>query len=333
MLRLDEPRLKLEFLEHLLRLRESIAPYSLVSAVVALVCLASAVCLRAALALLDTELGVAAYFPATLAAGLLAGIPAAIVVALASFIVEWWLFTSPRLGFAPIDRSAVIALASWIATIGLLILFTHWARSILDSLSARVRELNLITRELEHRGRNTHAVLEGIIRQTLQDDPERADSLLGRIRSFQQANDLIANAPAACTQLRTLLRLERGAYDMNRVDLRGPDIELPPDTTRSLVLILHELATNAAKYGALAAPAGRIGIVWEATRDQLMLTWVERDGPSVKHPQRQGFGSRLIHHCATSLGGTYESEFAPDGLRAVLTFPLRRGETQRIAGY
>ena len=333
MLRLDEPRLKLDFLEHLLRLRQSIAPYSLVSAVVAFVCLASAVCLRAALALLGTELGIAAYFPATLAAGLLAGIPAAIVVALASFVVEWWLFTSPRLGFAPIDRSALIALASWVATIGLLILFTHWARSILDSLSARVRDLHLITRELEHRSRNTYAVLEGIVRQTLQDDPERAETLLGRIRSFQRANGLIANGHGASTQLRGLLRLERGAYDMNRVDLRGPDIELTPDTSRSLVLIFHELATNAAKYGALAAPGGRISIAWEVKRDQVILTWVECDGPTVKHPQEPGFGSRLIHHCATSLGGTYHSQFAPEGLRAFLTFPLRRGDAQRGAGF
>jgi two-component sensor histidine kinase len=108
----------------------------------------------------------------------------------------------------------------------------------------------------------------------------------------------------------------------------GPAVTLAPAQVLPLALILHELATNAIKYGALSAPQGRIEIDWEVDPDEqrLRLHWKELGGPPVKPPARRSFGSRLIDFAATQeLGGAAELTFAPDGLASTIEIPLIHG--------
>ena len=268
------------------------------------------------------QLKYATYFPATLATGLVSGTPAAIVVALLAFLVEWWAFSAPAFHLGPFDRATLMALITWVANIGLVLLISYWGDLLLDRLSNRERELNLITRELQHRGRNTYAVIESVVRRTLPDDPERAATLAGRIRSIKYANDIMADAHATGVQLRTLLRFELEPYGHERLDLAGLDLKLRSDAARNLVLIFHELTTNAVKYGSLSGECGQVGVRWAIQGQELAIDWKEYDGPPVRNPERQGFGSTLIAQCAASLAAEYSQSFEPDGFEARLVLPL-----------
>jgi len=113
-----------------------------------------------------------------------------------------------------------------------------------------------------------------------------------------QTHDLLLAGDWQAVPLREILRGELSPFgDGMRIQLEGPEVELPPDLALALGMAFHELATNAAKYGALSTPAGRLEVNWEIRADdtelELALRWVERDGPSVTQPGRQGFGGLL----------------------------------------
>ena len=123
--------------------------------------------------------------------------------------------------------------------------------------------------------------------------------------------------------------------------LRGEDVVLRPRAVLTLAMAFHELATNAAKYGALSAPGGRIEIRWQPVRPEdegraeLQIDWQEHGGPAVAEPQQRGFGSKLIEgSVAAELGGSARLLFAPEGLRCEMRIPLEAatGETDRRQG-
>jgi len=128
--------------------------------------------------------------------------------------------------------------------------------------------------------------------------------------------------------LRAILEHETEAFGPTRINLNGPATALPPATALSLGMIFHELATNAAKYGALSTPDGRVLIDWSLAdqRDRkLKLVWREIGGPKVTQPDRRGFGSRLIErNIRHDLAGEIDLVYASDGLIAELTVPLDR---------
>jgi len=112
-----------------------------------------------------------------------------------------------------------------------------------------------------------------------------------------------------------------------RIRLRGPKINLQPGAVLALGLAVHELATNAVKYGSLSVPDGKVHVMWAVTagsnQSALLVEWVESGGPPVKKPERQGFGSKLIQRgLAQQLGGEIKLDFVPTGIRCVITFPI-----------
>jgi two-component sensor histidine kinase len=119
-----------------------------------------------------------------------------------------------------------------------------------------------------------------------------------------------------------------GGLDSGRVSVSGEPIRLKPQQALGFGLALHELATNAAKYGALSVPHGRLDISWRAEPDatgqpRLAVDWLEQGGPAVEPPKRLGFGSRLIERSIRDeLGGLLEMNFRADGLRCSLSLPL-----------
>ena len=198
------------------------------------------------------------------------------------------MFRSPAFELGPFDRAQIVELVTWAATIGLVIFFTDLARLILDRLSKRESELSLVTRELEHRNKNTLATIESIVRRTLRNHPEQALTLVGRVRSITFANNLTARSGDIDTQLRSLLTFELDPYDKDRVHLSGPEVWLPPDTVRTLVLIIHELATNAAKYGSLAEVDGHLDVSWRWQGKQIgtRLVGARRPARASSHKRR-----------------------------------------------
>jgi len=191
---------------------------------------------------------------------------------------------------------------------------------------------NSLTRELNHRVKNTLANVLSIIaltRRRATDLSEFADGLDGRIRALSATHDLLTKSDWGTTPIRAVVEAELMPYAQDgdhEVDLQGPHIELAPNDALSLGLATHELATNAAKYGALSQPGGKVSVHWKLVAPALMrIEWKETGGPPVPPQRGRGFGTDLIERIvAHELKNPVELEFEPDGVRCVLTVPVRR---------
>ncbi len=200
----------------------------------------------------------------------------------------------------------------------------------------------LLIGELNHRVKNTLASVQAIATQTLRHSGGAADfasTFIGRIHALARAHSLLSATTWQGARLRELIegQLQLGTIDPQRLSFSGPEIELSPEPALHLALVLHELGTNANKYGALSNETGRVRLEWRLRGTMLELEWAESGGPRVSPPDRRGFGSALIERSLKAEGGSAEADFASEGLRWVLSIPhaggaATRGETQgRIA--
>lgn len=193
------------------------------------------------------------------------------------------------------------------------------------------QQQRMLVQELNHRVRNTLAVVGVIASQTMAQaaSPEAfLDAFLGRIDALGRSHGLLAREQWGDVGLRDILLGElvpqAGA---DRIDLEGPPVLLKPKAALAFGLIAHELATNALKHGALSAPEGRVRLTWSLSRqgdgvDSLVLRWREADGPVVGQPGGAGLGSVLIEReVRHDLGGELATEFQPDGLCVTITVP------------
>jgi two-component sensor histidine kinase len=176
--------------------------------------------------------------------------------------------------------------------------------------------------ELRHRMKNILAIIQSLVNQTLRSGrtiEEARRALDRRLAAMGNAVDMLLETTWSAAQLRDLMERCLTAGD-GRVTLEGPDVEIGPDAAMSLSLVLHELESNAIKYGALSKDEGRVEVRWTVEQKDgtecLALSWRERDGPTVTPPSREGFGSRMISKViGRQLGGSADTEFAPDGLK------------------
>src|SRR5437763_4591143 len=156
----------------------------------------------------------------------------------------------------------------------------------------------LLAREVDHRARNALALVQSIVRLTRGDDIKSyIGAVDGRIGALSRAHTLLAQSRWQGADLARLIDEELAPYrmvDAERITTSGPDVSLEPRTAQTLALALHELSTNAAKYGALSASSGRVRANWELGPSTLTLNWVESGGPPTKEPSSPGFGIRVI---------------------------------------
>jgi two-component sensor histidine kinase len=162
------------------------------------------------------------------------------------------------------------------------------------------------------------------------DDPKTfAESFQARLLALSHTHDLLTRTHWEGADLRAILEHETEAHGPHRVSLVGPPVALEPSAALSFGMIFHELATNAAKYGALSAPGGRVMIDWAVADQQkpvMRLSWRETGGPPAVPPVRRGFGSRLIErNVRHDLAGSVEVDYAETGLCAEFSVPLDRG--------
>ncbi len=192
-----------------------------------------------------------------------------------------------------------------------------------------------LTRELNHRVKNTLAnvlSLVSLTRRRARDINDFADGLDGRIRALSATHDLLTNSEWGTTPIRSVVAAELGPYSLDadhEIVNDGPPVELAPNDALSLGLALHELATNAAKFGALSVQGGKVSVTWDITNDGLArVNWVESGGPAVAPPSERGFGTDLIEKIvAHELRHPVDLIFAPEGVRCTLLVPIReRGE-------
>ena len=192
------------------------------------------------------------------------------------------------------------------------------------------RQQQLLLAELNHRVKNTLATVQAIAAQTLRVHPDPAafrEAFEARLISLSATHDLLTATSWRSADLGDVLLKELRPFGHERYALSGPRVDLAPAAALAMGLVVHELATNAAKYGALAAPVGQVDVTWsrqpEAAGDRLRLDWTERGGPPVTPPSRLGFGSRLIERSLQgALMGSAALTFAPEGLRCHIELPL-----------
>ena len=293
-----------------------------VGVIIACAGVAVAIIFRAIGVWAGSDLRFAAYLPAILAVGLLAGVPTAIGSTIAVVIVDWLLFFLPYLQIGWLTNRELLTLLMFTVAAASTIWFAYCCRVILKRLSERELANEILARELDHRSRNIFAIIEVIVRKTLVDDPERANSIFGRIRSIQYANELLTSAKPHSISLKSLLLREFVAYGEDRLEASGPEIYIEPDAARNLILIVHELVTNAAKYGSLSCTSGRVWIDWRRNGEVVTLRWQEKGGPKVDPPGKHGFGSELIVQCVKALYGTSELQWSSEGFVCSMTFIL-----------
>jgi PAS domain S-box-containing protein len=202
---------------------------------------------------------------------------------------------------------------------------------ITDRKEAEERQ-TLLAREVDHRARNALAVVQSIVRLTRAKTTQLyASTVEGRIRALAQAHNLISQSRWQGADLGSLVEEELNPYrstEGDKIIAQGPAVSLRPVMAQTLALALHELATNAAKYGALSTAAGRVRLIWELQPDSLVLNWTETGGPPTNAPSSQGFGTQIINASIRSqLGGQVDFDWSPAGLTCTLSVPYRAAET------
>jgi two-component sensor histidine kinase len=190
----------------------------------------------------------------------------------------------------------------------------------------------LLIHELHHRVKNTLSTVQALIQLNLTSSPTLAafrDTIGDRIQSLAKTHTLLTTKRWRAIAFRDILDSEFAPYaQTERVRFDGPDFDLEAEVATTIGMIIHELTTNAAKYGALSSSSGRIGIDWTVAGDPaepaVVLTWRESGGPRIAHRGNKGFGSTLIERLIVKqFRGTTTFDFAPEGLvfRATFTLP------------
>ncbi|GJE74610.1 PAS domain S-box protein [Methylorubrum suomiense] len=219
-----------------------------------------------------------------------------------------------------------------------------FVREVADRVWATLSRLQaeeqqrVLNRELSHRLKNTLTMAQAIASQTLRnvtDVGSVKEALVARLVALGKAHDILLSGEGEGAGLEAVLAGALAIHDdgePDRIRLSGPAIEVGPKAALSLSLMIHELATNAAKYGAFSVPGGRVGLEWtietgpegRAGPDALVrMVWTESGGPPVAVPSRKGFGSRLIERgLSGAVGGETRTDYAPDGVVCRITAPL-----------
>ncbi len=194
------------------------------------------------------------------------------------------------------------------------------------------RELRRLMDELQHRVKNTLATVASIVNQTAaskEDRVEMVDALKHRISALAATHTLLTQHDWRDASLRDIVDTELGPFDhRDRIEISGPEVRLSAKHALTLTLTLHELATNAAKYGAIAAPDGLLKVSWVVSEDdvekRLAIKWSESGVPLKGRPKvKESFGTRLIRNSVVhDLRGVADHHLTDDGLRCIISVPL-----------
>jgi PAS domain S-box-containing protein len=194
--------------------------------------------------------------------------------------------------------------------------------------------IEFVMRELSHRTKNLITVIIAMVRQTWRQSADFTDfeaKFTGRLHGLARSHDLLVYSDWKGASIDELVRLQLIPFvaDPASLDVNGPALVLKPEAVQNLGFALHELATNAHKYGALSQPGGKVSIAWRVTEKApgdhfIHLAWRESGGPAVKQPYRRGFGSTVIHQLTeAALGAKVKSSFNPEGFTWEVEMPAR----------
>lgn len=262
------------------------------------------------------------FFPSVVGASLWGGAAAGTVTLLASALIGTYYWVQPQGSFA-LDGVAGVTLGVFVVVgffiVGLVGLL-HQARRV---AVAAERHADFMAREMRHRVGNAFQLTDSIAKLTAR----HATSLNGFIADFSSRLQALAKAQTitrasglAPNDVRLLVELFLQPYGMDRIKLSGDEVTISDEDATSLSLILHELATNAAKYGSLSVADGHVSVRWWRDGPDCRLEWLERKGPAVLPPTRKGFGTRLLDRANDEVRQV-RLEYDPAGVRCEVKFP------------
>jgi PAS domain S-box-containing protein len=192
----------------------------------------------------------------------------------------------------------------------------------------------LLAREVDHRARNALAVVQSIVRLTRAPSIEAYTSAVeGRISALARAHGLLSQSRWLGADLARLVQEEVAPYKQSlhrTLSIKGPSVSLGPATAQTLALVLHELATNAAKYGALSIENGRLAVEWRREGDDVVLDWTETGLARIERPAAQGFGTKVIRASVQDqLRGALSFDWRPEGLVCTVRFPTQQPDASK----
>jgi two-component sensor histidine kinase len=253
------------------------------------------------------------YYPAILLVSLVCGFAVSLYAVALSIVAAVWFFMPPayELGLST-SQVLNISLFTFAATL------IAWIGNSRRKLNDQTR---LLTRELQHRGKNQLMVVQAILLQTLRRDAD-LERALQRIGSLAITDELLSRSRDQAAPLHELAVQQLQPFG-ERISVQGPPWNLSSDLATVMVLSLQEFATNAAKYGALSSPDGRVILTWDIEKE-LRITWRESGGPAIADkPGPKGEGLELVRKLVRGVGGSVSSEYATDGITHTISLPIK----------
>lgn len=289
---------------------------------VAAACLIGATLGRAAIDPLVAGVPFITYFPAVVVAGVLGGAIAGALTLVLGAAIAGFVWLPPGFTFA-LSTELLVALAVFLLVGAMLVALVHFLLSLVELVREAQERAELIAQEMHHRIANVLGVVQSISRLTARNAPDVETyqaRFEARLSALGSAQSLARADPELPTDLRRLLEEVLRPFDLGRIELSGPLAGAGQKHGSMLALLIHELATNAVKYGALSVAEGRVALRWTLEADAVRLDWREAGGPQVTTPSRSGFGSRLAQ-AALAADGSVAIDYPPEGVRCTLQFP------------
>ncbi|WP_195161659.1 sensor histidine kinase [Mesorhizobium sp. NBSH29] len=259
-------------------------------------------------------------FPAVLLASVVGGLRAGLPTLFLGSVMAAYLWLPPTLTFQLTSSSLASLVAFWLFG-GVLVLVAEALRRLVRATLAARDRANVLAHEMQHRVRNVIGVVMGISRQTARtatDVEDYRDKLEARILALGRAQELVSATREGVIGLAPLLSKVLEPFGLTRFRISGPEVLVEREFGSSMALLIHELATNALKYGALSVSAGSVGINWTRLDGTVTICWKELNGPDVTEPERAGFGSRLLSSAFPPELGRATVEFAADGVQCII---------------
>jgi two-component sensor histidine kinase len=242
-----------------------------------------------------------------------------IVALVLSVVTGWYLFLDPVFTFAlPAKQAWMLSMFAFIS--GINVILVSLLNRAIDRMLAHEEHQQLLIGELRHRSQNLFTVIQAVASRTLMEKqslPEARDALSNRLSALAQAHALLEESGWTGAPLTKILERVLSGFPQ-QVMMTGCDIVLNTPMTQNFALVLHELATNAVKYGALSSSRGRVviegAVVGTNANAEFRLVWKERGGPSVTPPERKGFGNTILFEAAKRFAQNVEAKYGPEGL-------------------
>ncbi|SIQ72328.1 Two-component sensor histidine kinase, contains HisKA and HATPase domains [Rhizobium sp. RU20A] len=279
------------------------------------------------------------FFPAVILTGFMLGIGPGTFAAILCGLIAWVVFIPPP-GIFGMTPAALLALAFYAAIVTidlwLIHLLTKAFRAERKERTEKERladQQDVLARELDHRLKNIFATMGAVISLS-QRHAETPRDLAAMLRDRMDAmgrSNLLLRGVGGLEQATLAAVVEQSLAPFSqtgsgRIEIAGPDVPLVSQAVLSLSLILHELGTNAAKYGALSSPSGLVRVQWSMVttddKDHVSIDWIERGGPPPKPATKQGFGSTLQQRVISGMGGQQHTRLPPEGAEVRLMLPL-----------